>query len=444
MTRTPGTVVLGPLALTVSMVAATVLAATLLGAQARALDWHTPWAEPNGRVFTADNSDEYAWRLFMALNWPADLGTRAADSGASFGADRPVVWESWTNAGAIFLDDGSDPGPWAGRREGAAVATESRFESRSLKELPNAKHIVGGAMVPLTDPLANAARLTEIRMNRASYEYIRSAELYNLDGQLRAYAAGSRIEFPLGARDVKAKWRPISDAERSRYHTVQVAFADGTTHLFGLTALHIASKDQAHWFWATFEHVDNPLLPDSEGWQLPSRDRFSCRGNSADCNRAPRGIGLEGTVWQYYRLRGTLTSYVDSVGRPQRLANSELETGMQTTASCMTCHARASIGVVAGAPARLPIFDLSRSESAQGALTRRGYVGLPKPEWFGDLHDVGHDSAFRPVDFVWSLAKAKPAKSAVAMTPRPGSADIGGAMRGSGGVDYAGWRWGLR
>ncbi len=433
----PGTLVLRPPARGVATLAATsaaMLAAMLLSSQARALDWQTPWAEPNDRALTAENSDEYAWRLFTALNWPADLRTGVADRSASLGVDGPVVWESWSTAGAIFLDDGSDPGPWAERRDSAAIATESRFETRSLKELPNARHIVGGVMVPLADPLANASRLTEIRMNRASYDYIRRADLYNLGGQLRAYAAGTRIDFPLGARNVKAKWRPISDAERSRYHTVQVAFTDGTKHLFGLTALHIASKDQAHWFWATFEHVDNPLLADSEGWQLPSRDRFSCRGPAADCNRAPRGIGLEGTVWQYYRLRGTLTSYVDSVGRPQRLANSELETGMQTTASCMTCHARASIGVVAGAPARLPIFDLSRSELAQRALTRRGYVGLPKPEWFGDSHGAGLGPAFRPVDFVWSMAKAKPAKSAVATTPPPGSAAIVGGMAESIGV----------
>jgi len=408
--RSLGVIVFGPLT----------VVAVLLSTQAWALDWHQPWAQPRGEVLTAENNDEYAWRLFVALNWPADAGTRSAVRTASFGADRPVVWEAWQNAGAIFLDDGSDPGPWAQGQNGSAVATELRFENSALKDLPNAKHVVGGVMMPLADPLASASRLTEIRMNRTSYEFIRSAELYNLDGQLRAYAAGNRIVFPRGARDVKAKWRPISAEERSRYHTVQVAFADGTTRLFGLTALHIASKDTSHWFWATFEHVDNPLLPDNEGWQLPSRDRFACRGLAADCNRAPRQVGLENTVWQYYRLRGTLSGYVDGAGRPQLLANSELENGLQTTASCMTCHSRASIGVVAGAPARLPILDPSGSEPARGALARRGYVGLPKAEWFSEPHDAAHEAAYRPLDFVWSTAKAKPKRASVV-----GAADMG-------------------
>src|SRR5208282_2024632 len=108
---------------------------------------------------------------------------------------------------------------------------------------------------------------------------------------------------------------------------VEVRMAGGAARLYGLTALHIVSKDLPQWFWATFEHVDNPRLPDADKWQLPSSDHFACRGEAADCNRMPRGIGLEQTVWQYYRLRGTLTRYVDDENRPLRLANSELEAG---------------------------------------------------------------------------------------------------------------------
>jgi hypothetical protein len=405
------------------------LAALLVCSQASALDWRRPWAEPPSGALTEADSDEFAWRLFIALNWPADVRKRSADPRAVLGADRPVVWETWQSPGDIFFKDGSDPGPWAPGRDGGAIATERRFETASLKDLPNAKHIVGGVMVPVADPLAGASRLTEIRMNRAAYEFIRAEELYNLDGQLRAYAAAKRVDFPLGARDIKAQWRPISAEQRSRYHTVEVAFADGTSRLFGLTAVHLASKDQAHWFWATFEHVDNPRLPGSEGWQLASRDRFACRGIAADCNRAPNRVGLEGTVWQYYRLRGTLTGYVDGAGRPQRLANSELENGMQTTASCMTCHSRASIGVVAGAPARLPIFDQGHDEAPRDVRARRGYIGMPTAEWFGGERGdaggggdggragAGRGTVFRPLDFVWSLSKAKAKQSSALVTP---------------------------
>ncbi len=366
-----------------------------------ALDWHRPWAPPHDARQAAANSDEYAWRLFVALNWPADSGARTANPAASFGADAPVVWETWQNTADIYLTDGRDPGPWVTGRALPAVADDRRFDTFSLKDLANVRHIVGGRMVPLVDPVSSAKRLSEIRMNRAAFDYLRAHELYNVEGQLRAVADGSGVHFPAASTEIKAKWRPIRADEGARYRTVDVRLADGTTRLYVLAALHIVSKELPLWFWATFEHVDNASLPDGDGWQLASRDRFACRGEARDCNRAPRGIGLEGTVWQNYRLRGTLTRFVDAANRPLLLANSELEAGLQTTSSCITCHSRASLGVVAGAPARLGIFD----SAAHDAAERRGYVGTPHAEWFGSTGS-GTRPLIQQLDFGWSLSKA--------------------------------------
>jgi hypothetical protein len=369
-----------------------------------AVDWHEPWTEPRDFSAAAMASDEYAWRLFVALNWPADLHTRQADRGAAFGSDRPVVWETWLAAGEVYLGRGADPGPWSAQR--VAPAPARRFESVSARDLPNLRRIVAGVMVPVADPIADARRLTEIHMNRATFEFIRAAQLYSVDGQLRAYAARRPITLPYGAREVKAKWRPISESERSRYHTMQLTLADGTRRLYGLTALHIASKDLPNWFWSTFEHVDNPTLADSEGWQLPSRDRFACRGESADCNRSPADIGLAGTVWRFYRLRGTLTQYTDARGQPQRLANSELEFGMQRSASCITCHSRASIGMVDGKAARLPIFAESGHAVQDDPLERQGFIGAPT--WLGPQ---AGEPRYAALDFVWSMRKAQSARA---------------------------------
>ncbi len=379
------------------------IAALSMGVAARAntLDWNRPWAEPRDEVAARNHSDEYAWRLFVALNWPANPTGRGADSMAVLGAPGPVVWESWRSAGNVYRPDGADPGAWDRAQSQRA---EDRFEIVSLKDLPNVRHVVGGVMVPWVDPLESARRLTEIRMNRPTYEFIRRHELYNTDGQLRAAAREIGVSFPYGSKEVKAKWRLITEAERSRYHTLVVTLADGTRRLYGLTALHIASKDLPTWFWATFEQVDNPTQVDGEPWQLASHDDFACRAQAADCERFPPHIGLEGTVWQYYRLRGTLTSFLDAAGTARRLANSELESGFQTTASCMTCHARASIAVLP-APAgpaptlalRLPIFD---------GAERRGFIGAPQAQWFSPAGDAGPH--FIPLDFVWSLSKARP------------------------------------
>jgi len=371
---------------------------------APALDWSEPWRIPRDAHAAATRGDEYAWRVFVALNWPADAAGGPRGEAARSGDDGPTVWETWPTANQVYREDGADPGPpdsW--QPLGASFA---RFEVMSTKEFQNPRHIVAGVMVPLTDPVAAAARLTEIRMNAAAYNYIRGRELYNLDGQIKAYAAREPIEYPADAKEIKAKWRPISEAERLRYHSVRVTLADGTQRLYGLTALHIASKDLPSWFWATFEHVDNPSRPESDGWRLPSRDTFGCRGLPASCNRAPRGIGLDGTIWQYYRLRGTLSGFVDSAGRPRLLANSELEAGMQETSSCITCHSRATIGVMAGRVQRLPIFD--RPEGAP-AGRGPGFVGLPRAEWFA-AGEAGArpPSRYRQLDFDWSLVKAQP------------------------------------
>jgi hypothetical protein len=392
-----------------------VVLVALAARPASALDWRNPWAQPQDAATAGNDSDEYAWRLFVALNWPA-AAAGTADPAARFGAERPTVWESWRNAAEVYRAGGADPGAWESGSRASAAAV--RFETLALEELPPVRHIVAGAMVPLVDPIAAARRLTEIRMNRLTFDYIRDHGLYSVEGQLHAVAGGRAVSFPFGAREVKAKWRPIGEHDRARYHTTEVTLADGTRRLYGLTALHIASKDLPSWFWATFEHLDNPRLPDNEGWQRPSRDRFACRDAPPDCNRAPEAIGVEGTVWRYYRLRGTMTGFVDDAGAPQLLANSELESGMQPTASCITCHSRASIGLIAGAPARLPVFA-SDADSGSDVRRRTGFTGLPQAAWFGSR--AGGEASqpmFRRLDFVWSLSLAK---SRTGRSSRPGS-----------------------
>jgi hypothetical protein len=364
-----------------------------------------PWTVSADARLAAEHSDEYAWRAFVAVNWPASVHRRAADERRALGAPGPVVWETWQNAADIFLDDGRDPGAWVAEREPPAFAAERRFETASLKDLPNPRHIVGGHMVPLEDPVASARRLTETRMNRAAYEYLRAHELYNLDGQLAAVASTAGVHFPSGAMLVKARWRPIRAEERARYHTVEVRLADGSLRLYGLTALHIAAKILPQWLWATFEHVDNRSLTDGEGWQLPSRDAFACAGMAPNCERIPAGLGIEATVWADYRLRGTLSRFVDAAGSPLRLANSDLETGLQESSSCMSCHARSALGIRAGIPSRLSIFQV---ENPASALERRGFLGLPQAVWFADPSAPQGPALFRSLDFVWSLAKARP------------------------------------
>ena len=368
------------------------------------------------------NPDEHAWHLFAALNASvagAAPGIDAREAARpSKSANQPVVWETWRNTSDVYLAGGRDPGPWdaVGARRGAGrpVEDEARFETPPLAALAHARHVVAGRMQDVDDPFAAAARLTEIRMNRRAFEFIRARELYDIEGQIRAIATPEGVHFPMGSIEVKAKWRQIRPEERERYHSLTVRLRDGTQRLYGLTALHIVSKDLPNWFWATFEHADNQRLPGGDGWQLPSVDRFACGGRAGaadgDCHRAPRGLGLEGTVWENYRLRGTLTRPVDAQGRPLLLANSEFEAGFQHSSSCITCHARAALAGASGQPMRLSIFATPSLSSADGAsVARRGFVGFPQSAWFEERDaDGAPRRIYERLDYVWSLAKAQP------------------------------------
>lgn len=288
--------------------------------------------------------DAEAWRIFTLLDSP--------------GGNQPAAWESWPSAADTFRRDGADPGP----TQRLSARGRERFELLSPADFPNLRHIVAGRMVPVTDPLATATQLVEVRLNAVSYDFIRARQLYTVEGQRRALQQGS-VKFPAGAIQLKAGWRPIAETERSHYHTLTLNLADGSTRLYGLAALNIAAKTDAGWLWASFEHTEAPGQ-------------------------------------RHYRLRGTQTSYVDAADRPVRLGNSVLEAALGDSASCMTCHARATLSVD-GAPSRLPVF----APAPPGV--RRGYIGVPDPNWFGHTDAQGEWRAtYASLDFVWSLSQA--------------------------------------
>jgi hypothetical protein len=296
-------------------------------------------------LMQAAAGDAEAWRIFATIDAP--------------GEEQPAAWENWPSAADTFRRDGADPGP----SQRLSHPGMERFELITPADFPNLRHIVDGRMVPVTDPLALAQRLVEVRLNKVSYDFIRARELYTVAGQRRAVAQG-KVEFPVGSIQLKAGWRPIAESERLRYHTLTLRLADGSTRRYGLAALNIAAKTPNGWLWASFEHTDTAA------------------------------------AGRYYRLRGTQTTYLDAGNRPVLLGNAVLEAGLGNSASCMTCHARATVSVD-GQPSRLPVF----APAPPGV--RRGYVGTPDPEWFGHADARGlWQTTFAQLDFVWSLSQA--------------------------------------
>jgi hypothetical protein len=375
-----------------------------------------PWQEPQDTQAALTQSDRYAWRLFVALNWPADTLTRQAEPNRKFGENATTVWESWKLSSGrndeVFLKGGADPGPWL-RSARNFGNKEADFSSSPVQQLQRFAGSGKKRMSLLFDPtLANQSG-NENHLNQAAYEFIVKNNLYYIEGQealfdkvnalfMRASAEGRpidfaeyRMDFPLAAKEVKAQWRLIDPSKKDRYRWE--AGSDGK--IYGLTALHITTKDLPNWFWATFEHVDNPSLNGAEPWIIPSRDF------SAGPNGYPQGMGIEGTRWQYYRLRGTQIDFNNPTGEPTILANSQIEQTFQTTSSCITCHARAAIGArEMRAANRLSIFK------HQYDATVIGDTGPLDPSMF-IAKTVGNpitgELRYMPLDFVWSLMRAQ-------------------------------------
>lgn len=359
--------------------------------------------EPQDTAMALTEPDCYAWRLFVAVNWPADWTQRRSDPAKPFGSEGSVTWETWRNArndapASAFPEDGSDPGPWIGPVESAA-RTLASFDLEPRQQLERPEFSVE------FDHHAAEDSINETRLNRATYEFVVGNGLYNLDGQIALAKTGARaIVFPALAKEVKAQWREIEPADKPRYHWTEVSMPDGPK-LYGLTALHITTKDLPNWFWATFEHIDNKLSQadggrsGNEGWLLESIDRFTCPKSPVDCNRAPDVAPIRGTRWTNYVLRGTQIDFIESTGEPTLLANSQPEQGFQSTSSCMTCHARASVGADGR---RLRVFT-TLPDGRSG-----GHVGPPDPSWFREPGTGG--VRFTQLDFVWSLFRAQPAR----------------------------------
>lgn len=368
-------------------------------------DFHV---EPQSTAMALSSPDCYSWRLFVALNWPADPATKSADPTKDFGADGPVVWETWRNVRntdpeTVFRLDGSDPGPWLT----GAVDVDRNIEN--FDDEPIQQLMATSGMDIEVDPISAQFRINETRMNKESYEFVRENELYHLEGQVALFNSGvEAISFPLAAKEIKAQWREIEETDKPRYHWAEVTKLDGTTQLYGMTALHITTKDLPNWLWATFEHIDNKV-PESdggregnEGWLLPSSDRFACPNAPENCDTAPE-VAVGTTKWRNYVLRGTQVDFIDSVGNATILANSQPEEGFQLSSSCITCHAMASIGADG---ARLNFFE-TRPPTTPGPV---GFVGSPNPAWFRDPGLGGNNLGklrYTQLDFVWSLFRAQ-------------------------------------
>jgi hypothetical protein len=383
-----------------------------------------------------NNPDKFAWDHFIEINRPALEGRRGeADPTKTVGDAGLRVWQTWKisseNGSEVFLPKGQRPKPWD-EPQAKSFDGKPRMFLSLPKMLTITSDVTGGeasvaaALLKAAPTLSNGNQ--EARINQAGFEVIVREGLYSLDGQEKFRASGRTIDFPKETINVKATWREFTPEEirnraPSRYYTAE----DGG-RVWGLTGFHITTKDLINWFWATFEHVDNPTP------EILDRDRYTKLRYPRDANVSPsdhrlRDVPdpLKNTVFQYYVLRGTQTNFVDVSGNPTVLANTQLEGGMQTRSSCISCHARATIGDRLSLPPGTYLYpDGKISNDGSNRLTVNpglviwqqdpqdpksplsalviGAMGSPRPEWFID--SAGR-SRYTQMDFLWGFIHAQ-------------------------------------
>lgn len=233
--------------------------------------------------------DDFSWRSFLALNWPAknptttrgDADTTKDLSNTHAGVRR--VWETWKADYELFQNNGLEPSKWdsfdaltpcpdVSHTGGGKVRLLGTFTP--FGEFNQAGAALGSAGSPLVAQNKTYTRY-EIRVNKPEYEFIVNEKLY-LEKNLpeNRVPPGGPLSFTNGSIEVKAAWKELAtDAEKmtavGKYYTItaKVPPPPGSgmaspTKTFALVGFHIAQKTpkMPQWVWSSFEHIDN--VPD--------------------------------------------------------------------------------------------------------------------------------------------------------------------------------------
>lgn len=218
--------------------------------------------------------DNMSWQMFIALNWQASQAGGDPKTGLS-GAG-PTVWQSYARPEDLFGGpSGNCPNPNNLPRFNV-IAKSGAQGSRD-------EEFIQATGQPLIDVNGNWT-LFERHLNSVEQTYLETQGLTTYAGQQTFVQAGHTVQFPpgddskpngqVGAIEIKAAWRIISDQEKSSYFNtqglidVQGAYVRDGQPLcaevtLGLVGLHIVQNNpefeslRGQSIWASFEHKNN-------------------------------------------------------------------------------------------------------------------------------------------------------------------------------------------
>ena len=281
--------------------------------------------------------DNFAWRAFIALNWPSltDADHRGEpDRAKTLGDPGPRVWETFKARYELFQvgPDGlpSAPPPWATYEAANPCGADVDNRAKTLAtftpflDFNQSAFLAGISANPLVAQNRTYTRY-EGRLNEPEYSAL----------AVHGWSQGENLpdpahpaNLPVGSIAVKAAWRPLNAADtpavRARYYVVEnadivdVAKTRAAGHTVcsrsdvALVGLHIVirTKDRPQGLWGTFEHVDN-VPPAGEG-EARESDAKDAGAPYSYFDAAKPKLGL----WPTFGLPDTLPV---SMGHPPKL-----------------------------------------------------------------------------------------------------------------------------
>ena len=221
--------------------------------------------------------DDFAWRAFLAMVWPAAPGRRGvADAKQPVGAGGTRVFETMKSMWEVFHEDGSAPAPDFQAYDNAAhnaCKVKPEFGDLVLASFSGIDDLGQAGAGELGGPLA-AQNGRDVRYqtlyNQTAFEYIVRNRYYlrsNLPKVPSPRPTRPVLEFPTGSVVLKAAWLDMagfSADQVKRYYTrnaiVREPGADTCSRVtVGLVGLHIVQKtpSRPQWIWSAYEQIDN-------------------------------------------------------------------------------------------------------------------------------------------------------------------------------------------
>lgn len=268
-----------------------------------------PGGAPNA---TLEDAAVYAWRDFIALNWPAQAENRdVADTGKTFGSAGPLVWETFRHKMEVYpgtLQEPHGPGynsppqylynpTFVGTEDGAVAPCSGETSGAApYHNLDEQSEIGLDQMFAGSGPggrYSGQQLLYEAKANRVHYDYVvpkgwyyrinvpfdATAQYVTSKGDTPPPGSTTLVSFPNGSTEMKAAWRKLTpeEAASGRFYTAPVRYyqrGSGGAGKFcyvdeasgwGLVGLHLIHKTPSapYFTYATFEQADN--LKDESG-----------------------------------------------------------------------------------------------------------------------------------------------------------------------------------